>query len=592
MAQKYFSILTNIGIAQITNAITLDKKVNITHIAVGDGGGSFYTPQADMTALKNQCWKGVITKTEKVGDNVIAVAGVIPSSVGGFTIREVGIYDADNRLIAIANMPDTSKVAINEGVSSELEVTMQIIVSNTDVVKIEVDPTVILATKADIDKHNADLNAHNGHFDNAEIHTTSEEKQRWNNTYTKTETDNKIQQIATTVESLIVTFTHTKTGTVHALTGTSPTQGYYTARFNATADFAENDTFTINGTPYTAQQLNLEPLTADAFKTGATVSVEVDITGTKLNFKAGGGLNQEKIDLIAETYGVELTPLRVITTSGTYTLNYDFPVEVAVYGGGGAGGTNPMDLNRGAHGCSGGGSGEILICNFCKAIGNCTITVGKGGIQKIGLDTRSESGDNTIFIFEKSTIIAKGGEGGWNGIPDRNKPIVNNGGNGGARGGIGIVLTSSQIYPGGINGGDNQLLFKYSVKNNIGTTHHNSHINSQSCRMINRELTVIGNVGQNTSTSWYSDTVSACGLEMYQVGGGGYGGNGGNIFGYYVNGLNNGAGGGGYNDGGSVASMYSATAGGYGAGGAGGNGGNGGPGCVVIRKIIMPPKNN
>lgn len=180
--RKYYSVLTDVGIAKIANATVLGTKVDITHFAAGDGNGAFYSPQTTQTTLKSEKWRGAITKFErnKTSANMIDVFAIMPTSVGGFTIREMGIFDSEGDLISIANCPDIEKVAITEGVSAEIELNTQLIISNTDNFVFKVDPTVIIATKADIDKHNSDPNAHTNHFQNTDIHVTLADKVRWN----------------------------------------------------------------------------------------------------------------------------------------------------------------------------------------------------------------------------------------------------------------------------------------------------------------------------------------------------------------------------------------------------------------------------
>lgn len=179
--RKYYSVLTDVGIAKIANATVLGNKVDITHFAAGSGGGNFYSPQTTQTALKEEKWRGAVTKFErnKTSPNMIDVFAIMPTSVGGFTIREMGIFDRDGDLISIANCPDIEKVAISEGVSAEIELNTQLIISNTDNFVFKVDPTVIIATKADIDEHNRDTSAHLGHFKNTDIHVTLADKARW-----------------------------------------------------------------------------------------------------------------------------------------------------------------------------------------------------------------------------------------------------------------------------------------------------------------------------------------------------------------------------------------------------------------------------
>lgn len=176
--KKYYSILTDIGRALLANAAVKGEKVDLTKFAVGDGNGGFYSPTGDMRTLKNETWRGVIAKYEidEVSENIINVTAILSSDVGGFTIREMGIYTAKDELFALCNCPDTAKVIIDEGISSEMELTMSLIISNTSQIKFEVDPTVILATKKDIEKHNQSPTAHESHTKNKELHVTKEWK--------------------------------------------------------------------------------------------------------------------------------------------------------------------------------------------------------------------------------------------------------------------------------------------------------------------------------------------------------------------------------------------------------------------------------
>lgn len=154
MPQKYYSILTDIGIAKISNATVTGEKCSVTNFAVGDGSGTYYTPQSSQTDLKNEVWRGVVATYEldEMAGNIINITAVIPASVGGFTIRECGIFNAENQMIAIANCPDIVKVRTEDGAASELMISMSIAIQNTDNIQIVVDPTVIIATKADIEK--------------------------------------------------------------------------------------------------------------------------------------------------------------------------------------------------------------------------------------------------------------------------------------------------------------------------------------------------------------------------------------------------------------------------------------------------------
>ena len=154
---EYYSIVTNIGAAQIANASVLGGKVDIVCFAVGDAGGAGYQPSTEMTALRHEVWRGNITSYEVDEDspNLIRVRAVLPSNVGGFTIRELGVFDSGGNLIAVGNTPDTPKLTVAEGISSEMELTLELLVSNSEALQCTVDPTVIIATKADVQKLDA-----------------------------------------------------------------------------------------------------------------------------------------------------------------------------------------------------------------------------------------------------------------------------------------------------------------------------------------------------------------------------------------------------------------------------------------------------
>lgn len=164
--KTYGTLVTDIGTSLITEAVIEGEKINITHIAVGDGGGSYYQPTPSMTQLKNENWRSTINSVfvNEESPNMIDVIAVIPSDVGGWTIREMALFDENGNMIAICNTPDTEKVIITSGAAGEVEVTMHIEISNTGVISFVIDPTVIIATKRDIERHNASLKAHEALF--------------------------------------------------------------------------------------------------------------------------------------------------------------------------------------------------------------------------------------------------------------------------------------------------------------------------------------------------------------------------------------------------------------------------------------------
>lgn len=157
---KYYSLVTDAGSARIAQAAVSGEKVSILYFAAGDGGGTYYEPESNMTALRHEVWRGEVGNYQIDADDILQVGAVIPSNAGGFTVRELALFDDAGTMIAICNTPDLEKTALAEGAASELELTMQIVVSSTEAVTFDVDPNVINATKKDLELHNGSTTAH------------------------------------------------------------------------------------------------------------------------------------------------------------------------------------------------------------------------------------------------------------------------------------------------------------------------------------------------------------------------------------------------------------------------------------------------
>ncbi|HBH3691500.1 phage tail protein [Clostridioides difficile] len=150
--QKYYTILTKIGKASIANAAALGTKINLVKLQLGDGAGKEYNPTEEQTELKKVVWECSISnvKVDKDNPNWIVIETIVPGNIGGFMIREVGIFDSENNMIAISKYPETYKPAVNSGSIKDLIIRIILAVSNTSSVELKVDPSVILATLKDI----------------------------------------------------------------------------------------------------------------------------------------------------------------------------------------------------------------------------------------------------------------------------------------------------------------------------------------------------------------------------------------------------------------------------------------------------------
>ncbi|GLW38702.1 hypothetical protein Pcaca04_26380 [Pectobacterium carotovorum subsp. carotovorum] len=157
----YFALLTNAGAAKLANAAALGNKLSITEMAVGDGGGVLPTPTPTQTALINETRRAALNmlSVDPANDSQIIAEQVIPESVGGWWIREIGLYDDDGDLVAIANCPETYKPRLQEGSGRVQTVRMILIVSSTDAVTLKIDPSVVLATRKYVDNEIIEVSA-------------------------------------------------------------------------------------------------------------------------------------------------------------------------------------------------------------------------------------------------------------------------------------------------------------------------------------------------------------------------------------------------------------------------------------------------
>lgn len=153
MATKYFALLTNIGAAKLANATALGAKVEITQMAVGDGNGVLPTPNPAQTTLTHELRRAQLNMLtiDPVNTNQIIAEQVIPEDVGGWWIREIGLFDKDGDMIAVANCAETYKPQLQEGSGRVQVIRVILIVSSTEAVTLKIDPSVVLATRKYVD---------------------------------------------------------------------------------------------------------------------------------------------------------------------------------------------------------------------------------------------------------------------------------------------------------------------------------------------------------------------------------------------------------------------------------------------------------
>lgn len=153
MAATYKGLLTNNGKALIASATTTNK-INYSHIAVGDGNGSVPTPLETRTALVNEKARIALNVVEINPNNTnqIVCEAIIPTTTGGFYIRELGLY-AGSTMVVNASYPPTYKPFADEGGAREIALKLVINIQNADLIALYLDDSLIYATREWVDNN-------------------------------------------------------------------------------------------------------------------------------------------------------------------------------------------------------------------------------------------------------------------------------------------------------------------------------------------------------------------------------------------------------------------------------------------------------
>lgn len=150
---QFFAILTDIGRAKQANATALGTTWTFAQMAVGDANGTEPIPNSSQTKLINERRRAPLNqvKVDPANANVIIAEQIIPESVGGWWVRELGLYDAAGDMVAVANCAPTFKPLLAQGSGRTQVIRINLIVSNTANIELKIDPSVVLATREYVD---------------------------------------------------------------------------------------------------------------------------------------------------------------------------------------------------------------------------------------------------------------------------------------------------------------------------------------------------------------------------------------------------------------------------------------------------------
>ncbi|MCQ1822156.1 phage tail protein [Escherichia coli] len=152
--RKFKTVITDTGAKKLAQAAAPDgKPVRLTHMAVGDGGGTLPTPDSKQTRLVHEVWRHTVNRVilDATHQNRIIAELVIPPETGGFWIREIGVFDEHGDLIAVGNTAESYKPTVAEGSGRAQTFRTILTVSSTATVALTVDNTIVMATMDYVD---------------------------------------------------------------------------------------------------------------------------------------------------------------------------------------------------------------------------------------------------------------------------------------------------------------------------------------------------------------------------------------------------------------------------------------------------------
>ncbi|EMU7676900.1 phage tail protein [Escherichia coli] len=452
MTVKYYAILTNQGAARLANATMLGSKLNLTQMAVGDANGVLPTPDPAQTKLINQ--KRIaplnLLSVDPNNQSQIIAEQIIPENEGGFWIREIGLYDDEGVLIAVANCPETYKPQLQEGSGRTQTIRMILVVSNTEAITLKIDPSVVLATRKYVDDK---ISEHEQSRRHPDASLTAK-----GFTQLSSATNSTSETLAATPRAVKVAYdlangkytaqdaTTARKGLVQLSSATNSDSETLAATPKAVKTASIPDSETGCGIiPLAGAVIEVFSNNTDNYTIRITTATTTSVSGALTNaefiyvFNVSGSTSYSPgwrrayntknkptttdLGLSDESgYVGRLISTRVFTSSGTYIPTPGTKrLRVTITGGGGGGGGCQAISNNETFFGAGGGAGGTVIITPTLTNDRHPVTIGAGGAGGVGAKAGLKGGDSSF-----GSVIAPGGEGGG-----KSGVTNTNGGNGG-----------------------------------------------------------------------------------------------------------------------------------------------------------------
>ena len=142
------------------------ERKKLTHVAIGDGNGSIPIVSPAQAGLVREVWRGLVNAIMSNPDDPtdLLVDIIIPNNVGGFWIREWGIFDEDGDLVAVGPHDEMHKPLISTGQSAEFLERFHLPSANAGFVEIKIASQALATQQYVEDKileHDKGQAAHN-----------------------------------------------------------------------------------------------------------------------------------------------------------------------------------------------------------------------------------------------------------------------------------------------------------------------------------------------------------------------------------------------------------------------------------------------
>lgn len=476
MDNEFYTLLTDRGMAKIASALADKKQLRLQKMAVGDGGGQYYEPTASQIKLRHEVWRGEMNTltTAPNNPNWLIAELVLPEDVGGWYVREVGVFDDEGELIAIGKFPESYKPLLPGGCGKQVCIRLIMEVSNTTAVTLTVDPSIVLATRdyvdSLLDEHEHSTNHPDATLtqkgftqlsnatdsdDETKAATPKAVKAAMAQARNHTHTWNQITDVpdGTLLQKGIVKLNAAtnSSSTSEAATPSAVREAYELANSKAAANHTHAWSQITDVPDGTLTQKGIVKLNSATNSTSTTEAATPSAVKAAMD-KANAALN------LANTAASNGPRYQFFTANGTFTVPDGVTqVFVEMLGGGGGGGgggctpdpdkTNTFSAGRG------GNHGELKIAVIdVTSKKTYTVSVGAGG---------SGGGGGFVPSYEDRTSIGPNGghtlfkgDAGEPGLDGGDSSFINITAKGGLGSGGKIAeFTSTESSPGGIGVG-------------------------------------------------------------------------------------------------------------------------------------------